>query len=238
MPRSTLPPVNNRLLTKLPPRDYVRLRADLEPVLLESAEYLQVPGERLRYVYFPTGAITLLTGQVERRPPLALSLIGAEGLVGLPVFLGAHTMRWGAQVLLAGTALRLPADVMRQIYRQNGALATQLRRYTDALLAQVIQSAACGRFHPLSARLARWLLMTDDFSEADTLPLTHQALAELLGVRREAVSNAAGVLQHQRLISYRRGLLQIIDRGRLESIACSCYRQGNWPKKVFPKIDF
>jgi CRP-like cAMP-binding protein len=145
--------------------------------------------------------------------------------VGLPVFLGAYTARWGAQVHLAGTALRLPAEVLRQICREEGPLPEQLRIYTDTLLAQVIQSAACGRFHPLPARLARWLLMTNDRSSAETLPLTHQALAELLGVRREAVSNAASALQRQRLIGYRRGLLQIFNRVGLEAIACACYQR-------------
>jgi CRP-like cAMP-binding protein len=225
MPSPSVLPVHNRLLAALPPRDYAKLRAHLEPVELGLTESLQVPGEPLRYVYFPTGAVTVLVGQVDQRPPLAVSLIGTEGLVGLPVFLGARTTRWGTQVHLAGAALRLSAEVLRQICRQEGPLPAQLRHYTDTLLAQVIQSAACGRFHPLPARLACWLLMTDDRSEADTLSLTHQTLAELLGVRREAVSNAAGVLQNQRLIGYRRGLLQIFDRVRLESIACTCYHR-------------
>ena len=216
--------MHNRLLAALPPDAYAQLKAQWEPIELEVAEHLHVPGEPLRYVYFPTGAVTVLICQVDHRPPLAVGLVGFEGLVGLPVFLGAHSARWGAQVHLAGTALRLPAERLRQMCQEEGPLPEQLRHYTDTLLAQVIQSAACGRFHVLSARLARWLLMTDDCSSADSLPMTHQTLAGLLGVRREAVSNAAGVLQRQHLIGYRRGVLHIFDRIGLEAIACTCYR--------------
>jgi CRP-like cAMP-binding protein len=222
---SSDPPVHNRLLAALPPSTSAQLQSQLEPVELTLAEYLQVPGEPLRHVYFPTGAVAILVCQIDRRPPLAVGLVGAEGLVGLPVFLGAYTARWGAQVHLAGTALRLPAEVLREICREEGPLPEQLRIYTDALLAQVIQSSACGRFHALPARLARWLLMTSDRSDIDTFPLTHQALAELLGVRREAVSNAAGALQRQRMIGYRRGLLKVMNRAGLEAIACACYRR-------------
>ena len=232
MPSSSNLPMHNRLLAALPPNAYAQLQVQLEPVELGLAESLQAPGEPLRYVYFPTGAVSVLVCQVDQHPPLAVGLIGVEGLVGLPVFLGAHTPRWGAQVHLAGTALRLPAEVLRQICHKEGPLTTQLRHYTETLLAQVIQSAACGRFHLLPARLARWLLMTGERSDADSLPLTHQTLAGLLGVRREAVSNAAGALQRQRLISYRRGMLQIFDRAGLEAIACACYRRMDDGRRI------
>jgi CRP-like cAMP-binding protein len=208
----------------LPPRVYAQLQKHLQPVELGVAEYLQIPDKPLRYVYFPTGLVAVLVCRADQRPPFAVGLVGSEGLIGLPVFLGSYTAHWGAQVHLAGTALRLPAEELRQLCQEEGPLSAQLRIYTDTLLAQVIQSAACGRFHLLPARLARWLLMTDDRSDAETFSLTHQALAELLGVRREAVSNAAGVLQRQHLIGYRRGLLRIYDRAGLEAIVCDCYR--------------
>lgn len=227
MPSSSGPPVYNRLLAALPPRVYAQLQGQLEPIELGLAEHIQVPGEPLRYVYFPTGAVTVLVCQVDRRPPLAVGLVGIEGVVGLSVFLGAQTTHWGAHVHLAGTALRMSAEALRQLCQKEGPLPQQLRRYTDTLLAQIIQSAACGRFHSLPARLARWLLMTGERSDAASLSLTHQVLAELLGVRREAVSHAASALQRQRLIGYRRGLLQIFDRAGLEAVACACYRRMN-----------
>ncbi len=215
----------NRVLAALPPRAYASLLDQLELVELGLAEYLQVSGEAQRYVYFPTGAVTVLVCQIEQRLPLALGLVGLEGLVGLPVFLGAQTTNWGARVHLAGKALRLPAAVLHQNCREEGPLTEQLRYYTNELLSQIIDNAACGRFHSLPQRLARWLLMTGDRSDRETFLLTHRALAGLLGVRREAVSNAAGALQRRRFIDYRRGLLQIIDRAGLESIACACYRR-------------
>jgi CRP-like cAMP-binding protein len=213
------------LLAALPTSASEQLQTQLETVELDLAGYLQVPGETLHDVYFPTGAVIALVCQIDRHPPLAVGLVGPEGMVGLPVFLGADRARWGAQVYLAGTALRLPAEVLRSICQEEGPLSEQLRIYTDALLDQVIESAACGRFHQLSARLARWLLMTDDRSDEATFPLTHQVLAGLLGVRRESVSNAAGMLLEKRLIGYRRGLLQIVDRIGVEAIACACYQR-------------
>ena len=217
--------VPNRLLAALPTCVYASFQAQLEPVTLEIAEQLHVAGEPLRHVYFPTGAVTVLVCQADRRLPLAAALIGLEGLVGLPVFLGADAAPWGVQVHLAGTALRLPAAALRQLCQKEGALPKQLRAYTDTLLTQVVQSVSCGRFHPLPARLARWLLMTSDYSAENTFSLTHQRLAGLLGVRREAVSNAASALQRQQLIGYRRGLLRVLDRPGLESIACACYQR-------------
>lgn len=217
-------PANNCLLAALPPDAYAQLKAYWEPIELAAAEYLQVPGDPQHYVYFPTGAVIILVCQIVQRPPLAVGLVGFEGFVGLPVFLGSQNPRWGAQVQLSGTALRLPAEVLRQSCKTEGPIPEQLRHYADTLLTQIIQNAACGRIHSLSTRLARWLLMAHERSPTSEMQLTHQALAERLGVRREAVSNTAGVLQRQGLISYRRGILRILNRTGLESKACSCYR--------------
>ncbi|MCB1809492.1 MAG: Crp/Fnr family transcriptional regulator [Candidatus Competibacteraceae bacterium] len=209
---------HNRLLAALPPDAYTQLQTQWELIALVVAEYLQVPGEPLSYVYFPTGVVFILVCQVDQRPPLTVSL------VGVPVFLGTYSTRWGARGHLAGRALRLPAEVFRQSCQNEGPLPNLLRGYTALRLAQVIRNVACGRFHLLSARLARWLFKTDDSSPASEMRLTHQALAELLGVRCEAVSHTSGMLQRQQLIGYRRGALRILDHAGLELEACSCYR--------------
>ena len=215
----------NYLLTALPPDAYALLKAHWEPIELAAAEYLQVPGEVQHYVYFPTGACYCL-GMSGRAAPSACRGVWSvsKDLWDYRCFLGAQCPRWQAQVQLAGTALRLPAEILRQSCSEKGPLTELLRDYTDTLLAQVIQNAACGRFHSLLNRLARWLLMTDDRSDSSIFLLTHQVLGELLGVRREAVSTAAGVLQRHQLISYRRGNLRILDRTGLEAMACTCDR--------------
>lgn len=220
---SPAPPVRNRLLAALPPCACAPLLAQLEPVELAVAQVLQRPGEALPYVYFPTGALTVVLGQVEHRAPLAVALVGAEGVVGLPALLDAQPPAWTAQVYLAGAALRLPVPLLNQRCPGEAALAPLLGRYAATLLTQIIQNAACARFHPLPARLARWLLMTAEHRPAAALPLTHQLLGALLGVRREAVSHAAAALQQRRLIGYQRGCLQILDHSALHARACPCY---------------
>jgi CRP-like cAMP-binding protein len=215
-------PATNRLLAALPRNEYRRLLPNLEPFPLVFGEVIYEPGDLIRHVYFPaSGIISLLA--VEGQATLEVGIVGREGMVGLPVFMGVKTSRNRAVVRGAGTALRMKATAYRKECNNGGSLPRLLRRYSHSLLTQVTQGAACNRFHPMDARLARWVLMTRDRMGADEIQLTQEFLSNLLGVRREGVNKTAGTLQKQRLISYRRGTLTTLNRAGLEAVACQCY---------------
>jgi CRP-like cAMP-binding protein len=213
----------NQLLAALPGDEYQRLSPELERIELAFAATLYEPGAPLRYVYFPvSGIVSILAGRAGQ-DMLEVAVVGNEGMVGLPVFMGVETARARAVVQAAGTALRLNAAALRRECERGGALFRLLLRYTQSLLTQVTQSAACNRFHLLEARLARWLLMAHDRMDTDEFQLTQEFLSNMLGVRREGVNRAAGRLQRRGLISYSRGHLTIRDRAGLEAVACPCY---------------
>ena len=213
----------NRLLAALPRNEYRRLLPDLEPFPLVFGDVIYEPGDLIRHVYFPASGIISLLAVVEDRATLEVGIVGREGMVGLPVFMGVKTSRNRAVVRGAGAAMRMKATVYRKECNNGGSLPRLLRRYTHSLLTQVTQGAACNRFHPIDARLARWVLMTRDRMGADEIQLTQEFLSNLLGVRREGVNKTAGTLQKQRLISYRRGTLTTLNRAGLEAVACQCY---------------
>jgi CRP-like cAMP-binding protein len=179
----------------------------------------------MRHVYFPTAGVVALLAQVNDHPPVAVGMVGAEGLVGLSMVCGERAAAVGAIVQVAGTALRLSAQARRPECPLWGALQVLVGRYTGALVLQLAQQAACSQFHGLEARLGRWLLMTHDRAPAEAWQLTQHFLATLLGVRRESVTQAAHRLQARQLIDYRRGQLRLLDRPGLARVACPCYVQ-------------
>ena len=216
-------PVANRLLAALPRNEYQQLLPELTKVTLTFADILYQPGDRIRHVYFPENSIVSLLAEVGGRSTLEVGIVGNEGMAGLSVFMGVGVSRYQAVVQGAGTAMRMKAAALHKASERPGALRRLLHHYTHSLMTQISQSAACNRFHVVEARLARWLLMTRDRVGADEFRLTQEFMSHMLGVRREGVSNAAGVLRRGKLISYSRGQIRILDQAGLEAVSCECY---------------
>jgi CRP-like cAMP-binding protein len=216
-------PIANSLLAALPSEDYRSLLGALEPVTLTSGEVLHEPGGRIRHVYFPNGSqVSLLTVMAEGKA-LEVGLVGREGMVGIPLVLGAEASLVRALVRGSGSALRMNAASFREALARCLPLQRELHRYAFAKLAHARQIAACNRFHQVEARLACWLLMTRDRVRSDQFHLTHELLADTLGIRRVGVTNAATALQRRKLISYHRGNIWILDRKGLQAASCGCY---------------
>ena len=214
----------NRLLAALPAREYKRLLSGLETVKLTYGEVLHEPGERMRHVYFPSDCLVSLLTVVEGHQALEVGLVGREGMVGSRLALGITASSIRALVQGTGTAVRMTSARFLKEFRRSPALRRALFHFTDALMLQVTQTAACNRFHVVEARLARWLLMTRERLPSGEFHLTHEFLADMLGVRRVGVTSAAGALQRRKLIRYQRGIITILDQQGLEGAACSCYR--------------
>ena len=217
-------PVTNRLLATLPKNEYQRLLPQLEHVAMPFAEVLYEPGASIRHIYFPNNSIISLLAEVAGNASLEVGIVGNEGMAGISVFMGVNTSRNRAVVQSAGTALRMKAAALRKETNHVGSLHRLLHRYSHSLLTQACQSAACNRFHRVNARLARWLLMTHDRVGADEFRVTQAFMSNMLGVRREGVTGAAGILQRDELISYSRGQVKILNRAGLEAVSCECYR--------------
>lgn len=218
--------VVNRLISLLPINERQRILQRCESVELAVGTILCEPGEPFRHVYFPsTGFISLVSTMIGHQP-LNMRLIGNEGMLGVTLVLGLNTASMRAVVQGVGTALRMDAKHFTNELRQNASLRPLLNRYLYVLMAQLSQNAACTHFHEIEPRLARCLLMTHDRAQADHFYLTHEMLADMLGVRRSGVSVAAGALQFRHLIHYSRGDIRILDRPGLEAAACACYQLG------------
>jgi PAS domain S-box-containing protein len=215
--------IANSVLAALPRKDYRSLLAGLEQVTLNYGEVLYEPGEPIRHVYFPNDSVVSLLTTVEGHQALEVGLIGREGMVGISVALGVDVSSVRALVQGTGTAMRMNAARFRKELRKSQPFRGEVYRFTHAKLAQARQNAACNRFHMVKARLARWLLMTRDRVRSDQFLLTHEFLADMLGVRRVGVSLAAGALKRRKLISYTRGKITILDRKGLEAASCGCY---------------
>jgi len=213
----------NVLLAALPDAERWRLHAGLERVALKFGEVLQEIGAPIREVYFPLDCVVSLRTQVEGRHALEVGLVGRDGMLGISLALGASVSSARALVQGAGMALRMNAMRFREAFRECPSLQLELLRYADAKLTLARQAIACNCFHTLEARLARCLLMTADRVRLGELTLTQAFLANVLGVRRATVNQAAGPLQARRLIRYSRGTMRILDRKGLEAVACSCY---------------
>lgn len=213
----------NRLLATLPRNEYKRLLPKLKTVNLVLGEALYEPGDTIKYVYFPNDSIISLISELSENSWLEVGMVGNEGMAGLAVFMGVNSSSTRALVQGAGTAMRMSSAALRTEASRIGSLHHLLHRYSHSLLTQVSQSSACNRFHLVNVRLARWLLMTNDRLGVAEFPLTQEFLSNMLGVRREGVSKAAGALQAAKLIRYSRGVITVLDRRGLEAKCCDCY---------------
>jgi len=216
--------IANRILASIPPRQYRRLEAELEPVTLAFGQVLYEPQKTIEYVYFPLDCLISLLTAVDKRRTLEVGMVGNEGMAGMPFILGIGISGVRALVQGGGGALRMASAPFLVEFNRNPALQDALYRYTYALMAQISQTAACNRFHDTEARLARWLLMTRDRVGSDEFLLTHAFLAHMLGLRREGVTEAASALKARNLISYARGKIKILDVRGLKASSCSCYQ--------------
>ncbi len=218
-----MPPVTNHLIDLIPRKDRGILLASCERVQLGMEQVLCEPGITARYVYFPLeGFISLITS-IDGKPVLEVGMVGAEGMLGAQIALGVRVSPLHAVVQGAGSAWRMRATEFRAELARNEALQLCIGRYVYVLMGQLATSAGCLRFHNISNRLARWLLMTQDRAHKDSFHITHDFLAYMLGVRRVGITNTAGDLQRRGFIEYARGKITILDRRGLQGAACSCY---------------
>jgi len=213
----------NKILAALPRKDYERLAPHLEACEFERGENVYRPNKRIDHVYFPTGAMISVVAVTSDGGSVEVGVIGREGMTGISVVLGVPKSTDEVMVLLPNSAVRLEVDVLLEEFRRAGALQNVLLRYTHALMRMVAQTAACNRLHHAPMRLARWLLMCRDRVQSDELPLTHEFIAMMLGIRRAGVSEIALTLQEQGFIRYKRGLINITDSKGLEGFVCECY---------------
>jgi CRP-like cAMP-binding protein len=216
-------PRQNHLLAALPAADYEHLLPDLELVPLPLGWAVYEAGGRLGYVYFPTTGIVSLLYVMQNGAPAEIAVTGNDGLVGIALFMGGETTPSRAVVQSAGYGYRLKAEVLKREFRQGGQLQYLALRYTQALITQMAQTAVCNRHHSVEQQLCRWLLLSLDRLSSNRLAMTQELIANMLGVRREGVTEAAGKLQKAGLIHYRRGHITVLDRPKLEARVCECY---------------
>jgi CRP-like cAMP-binding protein len=220
---STRHPRQNHLLAVLPRSESDRLLPHMEAVTLPLGDALYESGDRLNHVYFPTTAIVSLLSVMENGASAEIAVVGNEGIVGIALFMGGETMPSRAVVQSMGEAYRLNGKVLKQEFNRAGALQHLLLRYTLAMLTQMAQTAVCNRHHSVDQQLCRWLLLSMDRLPANKLSMTQELIANMLGVRREGVTEAAGKLQTAGLIHYSRGRITVLDRPGLEARVCECY---------------
>jgi len=216
-------PRENRLLAALPAAEWARWLQQMEPVDMPLGKVLYESGSKLTHVYFPTTSIVSLLYVLEDGASAEIAVVGHEGIVGISLFMGGESTPSRAVVQSAGRAFRLKANVMIQEFNRAGPVLHLLLRYTQALITQMAQTAVCNRHHSLDQQLCRWLLLSLDRLHSDELVMTQELIANMLGVRREGVTEAAGHLQDAGLIRYRRGRITVLDRRRLEQRTCECY---------------
>jgi CRP-like cAMP-binding protein len=217
-------PRQNLLLAALPAADFARLESSLELVPMPLGHVLYESGNQLQHVYFPSDCIVSLLYVMEDGHSAEIAIVGNEGVVGVALFMGGETTPSRGIVQSAGHAYRLPGKLLKEEFFRAGPLQHLLLRYTQALLTQMAQTAACNRHHSVDQQLCRWLLLSLDRLSSDELVMTQELIANMLGVRREGVTEAAGQLQKLGLIHYSRGRIKVLDRPGLEKKTCECYR--------------
>jgi len=217
-------PHQNHLLDALPAADYDRLAPHLELIPMNLGDVLYESGAKLRYVYFPTTCIVSLLYVMEDGASAEIAIVGNEGILGISLFMGGDTTPSRAVVQSAGHAFRLKAELLKNEFGRFGPTMHLLLRYTQALITQMAQTAVCNRHHSVDQQLCRWLLLSLDRLQSNKLSMTQELIANMLGVRREGVTEAAGKLQDDGLIHYRRGTITVVDRAGLEAKVCECYQ--------------
>ena len=223
MPASVHDPLQNRLLSALLPAEQERLLPHLQLVPMQLGKVLYESGDLLRHVYFPTDSIVSLLYVLADGASAEISVVGNEGLIGIALFMGGETTPSRAIVQSAGHAYRLIGQRLKDEFHRNGSMQVLLLRYTQALLTQMAQTAVCNRHHSVDQQLCRWLLLSLDRLSGSHLVMTQELIANMLGVRREGVTEAAGKLQKLGVIEYSRGQITVLDRPKMEQLCCECY---------------
>jgi CRP-like cAMP-binding protein len=217
------PPLRNRLLAALPPGEWARLEPKLEPAFMPLGRVVYEAGMRLEHVYLPTTSIVSLLYVLANGSSAEIAIVGNDGLVGIALFMGGESTPSRAVVQSEGWAYRLSAATLKEEFMRGGPMQRLLLRYTQALIAQMSQTAVCNRHHSIDQQLCRWLLLSLDRLSGDELQMTQELIANMLGVRREGVTEAAGNLQAAGLIRYSRGKIVMLDRSGVEARCCECY---------------
>jgi CRP-like cAMP-binding protein len=220
---AVITPDRNHLLAALPAADFRRIQPHLKLVPMPLGDVLYESGIMLRHVYFPTDSIVSLLYVMADGASAEIAVVGNEGVIGVSLFMGGETTPSRAVVQSAGNAYRLSGAVLKEEFTRAGAMQHLLLRYTQALITQMAQTAVCNRHHSLDQQLCRWLLLSLDRLSTNHLVMTQELIANMLGVRREGVTEAAGRLQAVGLISYSRGHISVLDRAGLEARTCECY---------------
>jgi len=216
-------PQQNHLLAAMPAEVMERLGPHLVLVTLSLGEVLYESGDTLRHVYFPLDAIVSLLYVMESGASAEISVVGNEGILGVAVFMGGESTTSRAIVQSAGHAYRLPGQLLKDEFNRHGRMLHLALRYTQSLITQMAQTAVCNRHHSIDQQLCRWLLLSLDRLPSNQLTMTQELIANMLGVRREGVTDAAGKLQKLGVIEYSRGHITVLDRARLEQLSCECY---------------
>lgn len=216
-------PEHNHLLATLSPTVQARIFPDLEEFALPLGKVIYESGDKLRHVYFPTDSIVSMLYVMENGASAEISVVGNEGVIGIALFMGGESTPSRAIVQSGGSSFRLPGIRLKEEFNRHGELMTLMLRYTQSLITQMSQTAVCNRHHTVDQQLCRWLLMSLDRLPSNCLSMTQELIANMLGVRREGVTEAAGKLQRLGVIEYSRGKITVLDRKKLEALSCECY---------------
>jgi CRP-like cAMP-binding protein len=216
-------PTQNDLLAALSAVELKRLQPHLQLAEMPLGEVVYESGRHIDHVYFPTTCIVSLLYVLESGASAEIAIVGQEGMVGISIFMGGETTPSRAVVQSAGEAYRLPAQMVKAEFTRGGGMQHLMLRYTQSLITQMAQTAVCNRHHSVDQQLCRWLLLSLDRLAVPEITMTQELIANMLGVRREGVTEAAGKLQKAGVISYRRGHIKVLDRPKLEAMACECY---------------